>query len=859
MTSSQNAPDQGSSDRAGLVRQVLAECIRRRSSGEMLPDESIIASHTELLPELEVELRKLRLVEHAHRVAGQPVPSADPTLPEAGAGAGPAEFPGYELLREIHRGGQGVVYQAIQKSTRQKVAIKVLHGGPFADAAGRARLAREARILGQLNHPHIVRVHDSGTAAGCPYYVMDYISGDALDAFLTQNPLPVPDLLDLMGKICDAVNAAHLCGVIHRDLKPSNIRIDPAGEPHVLDFGLAKVAVEAVTDESHPQPMSATGQFIGSLPWAAPEQAEGAPGKIDMRTDVYALGVILYRVLTGQMPYEVGGTIRDVLDRIMRAEPARPSTVCKALAPGGGRIDDELDTIMLKCLAKERNRRYQSAGELARDLHHYLAGEPIEAKRDSVGYVLRKQLRRYRLPVAIAAAFVVIVTVGFVTSLTFWAQAVQQRQSAEDHAQQAQLVADFLNEILFTVDPDAAQSDPASPLAQSLRRTIDEAAERVPDLAGEPEVEASVRTTLGRLYTTLGRYADGETHLRRAAALRRRVGKPQSAATAETLFLLGWSLKEQGKYGEARQAYDQSLAIRETLFGGESVPVAEVLKGIGQLLFDQRNYAQAQPYLERALDLYQRDGKDTEEIANGLANLGSVLRERGELTAAEPLLRTALYMRRQLFGPEHHVTLVSLNKLALLLRLKGELAEARALLEEYVELSPRVLGPNHAHVAVGLNNLGLTWFDEGQYAQAEDCFQRAVELYRRTRGPTHPQVAEALVNLGAAQWKQGNAKAAAARCEQALDILPPGDPGRAPALVLAGHLRLDEGDVAGAVPLLREAYQVDVDHLGNAHPATRRVADTLADCLTKLGRSEEADALRAAGQPTTVQADAPSD
>ncbi len=200
--------------------------------------------------------------------------------------------------------------------------------------------------------------------------------------------------------------------MIHRDLKPGNIRIDDDGEPYILDFGLAKVA----TSEGAASAMTMTGQFIGSLPWASPEQAEAAPGKIDMRTDVYSLGVVLYQMLTGKFPYEVIGNMRDVLDRIMKAEPAKPSTIRR-------QINDEVETIVLKCLSKERERRYQTAGELGRDIRHYLAGEPIEAKRDSALYVLRKTLRRYRTHVAIASAFVVMLLAAVLVSTTLYFRA----------------------------------------------------------------------------------------------------------------------------------------------------------------------------------------------------------------------------------------------------------------------------------------------------------------------------------------------------------------------------------------------------------------------------------------------------
>ena len=282
----------------------------------------------------------------------------------------PDSFAGYDVLRELHRGGQGVVYQAIQKSTHRKVAIKVMREGPFASRAERARFDREIYILGQLNHPNIVAIHDSGEVAGCHYFVMDYVRGQPLDVWMAGAAHSIEETLALFAKICNAVNAAHLRGITHRDLKPGNIRIEENSEPHVLDFGLAKVAL-ADDSAGGATAMTMTGQFVGSLPWASPEQAEGVPGKIDIRTDVYSLGVILYQMLTGRFPYEVIGAMHDVLDRILHAEPNRPS----AIRP---QINDEVETIVLKCLAKERERRYQSAGELARDIGHYLADDPIE-------------------------------------------------------------------------------------------------------------------------------------------------------------------------------------------------------------------------------------------------------------------------------------------------------------------------------------------------------------------------------------------------------------------------------------------------------------------------------------------------
>lgn len=355
-----------------------------------------------------------------------PAPSGARTLEAGALETVVAALPGYQILREIHRGGQGVVYQAIQNSTGSRVAIKVMREGPFAGAADRARFEREVRVLGQLRHPNIVAIHDSGVAAGCHYLVMDYVSGLPLDQFVHSRWGPAApssigadsaevkpgdarsahsggarrrqeQIVALLCQVCDAVHAAHRRGIVHRDLKPSNVRVDENGTPHVLDFGLAKVAgraVEQAPDGGAGGAMTVTGEFVGSLPWASPEQVEGSPEAIDFRTDVYALGVILYQLLTGLFPYDVIGGVRQVFERIARQEP-RP---LRQLDP---RIDADLETIVAKCLQKSRERRYQSADELATDLRLFLAREPIRARRDSAWYVLRTRtrawLRRHRL------------------------------------------------------------------------------------------------------------------------------------------------------------------------------------------------------------------------------------------------------------------------------------------------------------------------------------------------------------------------------------------------------------------------------------------------------------------------------
>jgi len=431
------------------VTQVIEDVIRRRCDGLVVRDEEVIESHPDLMPELGEKLRALRQVEQAELHAGSTAAAVDSlsvrlaSVADTLAWLPRDAFEGYDLIEQIHRGGQGVVYRALQQTTKRAVAIKVMREGPFLGPSDIARFDREVHVLAQLQHPNIVTIHHSGSKAGHHFFVMNYIKGLPLDTYLAE-PIHPPtakgerkngpslskrekgktaDILRLFAKICDAVNAAHLLGITHRDLKPGNILVDAAGEPHILDFGLAKVgdvgmisgttSVPPSQEGGWGETMTITGQFIGSLPWASPEQAQGSPAKIDLRTDVYSMGVILYQMLTGKFPYPVVGNMRDVLSNIIEADPIKPRSIRKD-------VNEELETIVLKCLAKDCERRYQSAGELARDVRHYLAGEPIEAKRDSTLYLIRKQIRRHCVPLAVMMGFLLLLIVSSVVAWSLY-------------------------------------------------------------------------------------------------------------------------------------------------------------------------------------------------------------------------------------------------------------------------------------------------------------------------------------------------------------------------------------------------------------------------------------------------------
>ncbi len=576
-------------------------------------------------------------------------------------------FPGFEILREIHRGGQGVVYQALQKTTRRKVAIKVIHGGPFTGSSGRARFEREVQVLGQLDHPNIVGIHDSGvTPDGSFYYVMDYISGQSLDEVLrAEEKPPVDRALKLFIKICDAVNAAHLKGVIHRDLKPANIRIDSNGEPIVVDFGLAKIAGPDVTEyeDDTPRLMTITGQFIGSLPWASPEQAQGTPGKIDVRTDVYSLGVVLYQMLTGKFPYQVVGTMRDVLDNILKAEPARPSTIRR-------QINNEVETIVLKCLSKERERRYQNAGELARDLRHYLAGEPIEAKRDSGLYVVTKTLQRYKAAALVAGAFVVTILVFGIVMTVLYRQAETargeamaatgvaktERDKAEEERRRAQasLAAgiDLARKTVFDIQTRIKDLRGATAAREAMLKDSAEFFERVEQIAGtDPAVLRTIAAAfdqLGDLQGDLfeGRLAESggmERHYARARAIRERLAESnpdtwwkfyelaESEAREAALLQAQNKLEAAAaKFSSAVEKYDRALSTAP--LGG--IPTDQEKRTI------TRRRADANKRAGQALLLYaelsiQAGNFDRDKSASVLSSAQTLLERVSDVWSAE--------------------------------------------------------------------------------------------------------------------------------------------------------------------------------------------------------------------------------
>lgn len=824
----------------------------------------------------------------------------DDTLPFSGErvrSVPPDAFPGYRLLEEIHRGGQGVVYKALQESTQRFVAIKLLRDTELAEAADLARFQQEVRILGRLRHANIVRIYDSGVVGGRIHYVMDYISGLPYDAFLREarKRLARADILRLFVKICDAVNAAHVRGIIHRDLKPGNIRVDDDDEPCVLDFGLSKLSADRSCD------VTLSGQFVGSPVWAAPEQAAGRPDAIDVRTDVYSLGMLLYNTLTDAFPYRVDGGLADVLAQVTQADPTPPRAHDRELPT-------DLETIVLKCLQKDPERRYQSAGELSRDLGRFLRGEPIDARRDSVLYLLARSLARYRAAV-IASALVLVATLGgLCASLAFWrdaeaarslavdqgriaarraAEASESAARAERESVAANAVADFLTQVITAVDPyqGGAYDMRVADTLDGAVRQLDAGA-----LRERLDLEGRVRRVLAQAYASLGLYHAAHAQIQTAIERFAQAGQPDSpraiqaevdgvsierrlsllaaaepnarTVLAHARWVMGEEhpltlsamnelaslLYERGPSDEAESLWRRALDLDCARSADRDSIAPRILNNLGQSLMKRGRLDEARDCLERNVEIVGRTrGPEHPAYATGLINLAILDEAQGRLSHAQSRYEQALERLRSLHGDNHPDVAKALGNLADLYRVQNHFAESERLAREALAIAERFFGPDHGELGRIIHTLAATLYSVDRYDEAAALGRRARDIFIAAHGPEHDTVLAAHGLLAAIDRARGNL-AAAERSLRAIHTarnmrLGPDDPRTLAALNNLGTVLAESGRFDQAEAALRSALERRRAVLGDSDAATVQSALTLAYCLVSQGRAAEAEEL----------------
>jgi len=785
--------------------------------------------------------------------------SPPPWLQEPGDAADdPSRLGPYRVIRRLGRGGMGTVYLAEHRAEgfTREVAVKVVRRGLDTDDV-LARFRSERQILARLTHPNIAALLDVGAMDdGRPYLVVEHVAGVPLREWCEGRALGLDERLRLMVEICDAVDHAHRHLVVHRDLKPGNVLVTAEGTPKLLDFGIAKIlepggrAATGLTRE---------GQRVLTLGYASPEQIRGDP--VTTAVDVYALGVILYEMIAGVHPVEArleqprDQWSRGAVERaVTEADPPPPGAAAARgrSRPGGApegagevRIDHDLDTVVLKALAREPDERYPSAGALSDDLRRYLAGFPVEARPSSALYRASRFTRRNPwLVTAVASALVILVaSTALVAYQSSRILAESERVARE--RDKALEVRSFLLESFGATGPDQPAGD-----AVTVRTLLDNRAATVDaDFADDPEMRAEMRMVLAEAYDRLGLHAQAEPLAREALELRRTLFGGPHADVATSLNLLGWILHQSGRTDEAEPLLREAVTVGRRVFADRADErLARALNDLGVAREAVGAYEEAEAlYRESLAERREAVGPGDQAMAVTRSNLAVVLYRLGKMEEAVDAAEDALERFRAAFGPDHQRSTIVQSNLAAMRFEMNDYAGAEREHREILERRRRTLGPEHPQVAFSMTMLANDLIAQDRPEEAEPLVVEALAIQRSALGERHPDVASTVEVLGEIRLARGSPDEAVRHFEVALDLTREhrGDrhPDVAGTLGRIGKAHLEGGRLDEAVKAFEDAYELYREVLGVDHFRTVDMALELASRLVTLGDSARAAEL----------------
>lgn len=812
----------------------------------------------------------------------------------------------YRILRLVAQGGMGAVYEAEQERPHRVVALKVIRPG-YANEEMTRRFELESQALGRLHHPGIAQIYEAGSAETPfgvqPYFAMEFIDGVSLVAYANQNRLDARARLRLLASICDAVHHAHQRGLIHRDLKPSNVIVDANGQPKILDFGIARIT----DSDSQATRETNVGQLVGTLPYMSPEQVMADPFEIDIRCDVYALGVILYELLVGELPFDLNRkAIYQAVQIIREQEPTRLSSLNRFYR-------GDIETIVAKTLEKQKSRRYDSAANLAADIRRFLNNEPITARPPSTVYHLQKFARRHRaLVIGIAAVFFALLA-GIIASsiesvrakraeVTARQAEVQERTErdravtaeksaneerdravAADHAATeardralkaevqakrerdtavlekrradtetatAKAINDFLTTDLLAQASAIGQGANAKADPDiKVRTVLDRAAGRIAGkFSGRPQVEGSIESTIGTTYWHLGIYPEAKQHLARALDLDRTALGRDSPVTLSVATTLGEAYRSAGNYPEAEallgDSYQNSLRSR----GPDDPQTLNAERALAGVYVVESKYAKAEPMLSDLLERSRRVlGADSENTLDSTDVLARVYFVRSKLPDAERLLKDMISIQTRVFGPEHPLTLRTMNNLAVLYQREHRNEDAEKLYQSVIDIERRIDGPTHPDTLNALNNLAVLYSVEGKYTEAAPIYQNVLGQWRQQLGPEHPRTLAVMSNIAALYQGQHDFADAETLGRRVLEVRT--------RVLGAEHsdtlesdrnlasLFEEEGKYSEADPLLTRVVEVRQRVLGARNPDTLDAISHLGELRVDEARYTEAETM----------------
>ena len=768
----------------------------------------------------------------------------------------------YKLIEELGSGGMGVVYKAEQKEpVKRKVALKVIKLGMDTKEVV-ARFEMEKQALAVMTHPNIAKVHDAGaTKSGRPYFVMELVSGISITEYCNKHKLSTKERLELLIPVCEAVQHAHQKGVIHRDLKPSNVLVEIPEDkpvPKIIDFGIAKATEHRLTEQTF---FTERGQLIGTPEYMSPEQAEMSGLDVDTRTDIYSLGVMLYELLVGVLPFD-SRALRSAgfgeIQRIIREEePPRASTRLSGLGDIQTSIAEQrrtdvtslykqlkgdLDWITMKAMEKDRTRRYSTASDLAADIARHLKKEPIIARPPSRIYDVGKFIRRHKWGVAMATLLILVIVIGGTAAIIGFVRATKAERLARQEAQTATQVSNFLVDLFNVSDPGEARGNTIT-----AREILNKGAKEIEQgLEEQPSIRARLMETIGTVYMKLGLYEDSDVLLRRALELREELFDDKDPQVADSLASLSLLLRQHGDLKEAEQIAVRALDIRERILPSDHPDIAASLHGLASIYHRQVKLKEAEPLYKRGLEIREKVfGSNHPEVAKSLNGLGVLYYDQGRYDEAEKCYKQALAIRETVLGPDHPEVGSSLNGLASLYLTQQRFDETEPLYERALAIQEKTLGPVHPAVATSLNNIAILFYYKGDLTEAEKYYQQALKIRRQSLAENHPDIAVSLMNLAIISQEMGNLEESKSLYEQALTVMEKayGQDNSEVARCLnnLALLYIEMGDNINAEKLLKRALKIMEEAFGSDHIFVIKSLESLGYLYASTERYDEAE------------------
>jgi non-specific serine/threonine protein kinase/serine/threonine-protein kinase len=807
---------------------------------------------------------------------------ADPTAPPDELGtpveqalgdfelpADPTQVGAYHIRRRLGEGGMGTVYLAEQtEPIRRHVALKIIKMGMDTRAVI-ARFEAERQALAMMDHPNVAKVLDAGaTETGRPYFVMEYVEGEPITSYCDRHRLTTTERLRLFMDICHAVQHAHQKAIIHRDIKPSNILVtvnDGAPVTKVIDFGVAKAIEHKLTEKTL---FTEHGHPIGTPEYMSPEQAEVSKHGVDTRTDIYSLGVVLYELLAGALPFDSEYLRRGALAEIQRIireeEPPTPSTRLSRLGESdltaaamrrstdrnalGRQLRGDLDWITLRAMDKDRTRRYATPSELADDIKRHLQKEPVQAGPPTAAYRLKKFAHRNLKAVLATMTMALVLIVATAVSLNFAFGQARARKQAVDANSEAQLQAAIANESLIFLANRLLRADPyATPDSEpTVREVLDRAMVDIArDEDGHPVVREIVRMTVGNAYLTLGLLDRAEENTSHAYTALRSLRGDKDRWTRLASTYVAQVLMEQSRYGEAEPILQRAVETAEQLLGEDHFDTMASINDLGEVYLSMGKYRDAERLFKRALGLRERVlGREHANTLVSIVSLASVYEEQGQYDEAETLYSEALEISRRTHGPTHHDTMRILNNLALLFSKQGLHEKAAAELAAVLDVLEEVLGSSHPNTLTTRSNLAVEYALLERYEEALPLFEQVLAERSAVLAPDHADLALAHYNVACMCDKQHDYDRAIALYSHALETLARPDLPhelytRAAVKLARIHEKLEQFDEAAQVRA--QLLTIRRERLGPHDPKTLIAMNNLGEVHRKQHKYDEAE------------------